>query len=207
MLKDDKALLAKVNRRLKKIGKQYRGTVNVRHIVTVLRDDIGVEAISKTVTRPLTGVMVAIHYGCHLLKPRHFMQVDDPDDPRVMDLLIRATGADTCRHKEWYLCCGKACRNDDLKKQMTGTVLDSIRDMKADCMGMICPSCFSSFDLGQILLKRQHKAETGKELPDVPPVYYFQLLGLAQGFTPEQMGFNQHKVKPEALLSKIGVTA
>ena len=89
---------------------------------------------------------------------------------------------------------------------MTDTVLKSIREMDADCMGMICPSCFSSFDLGQLMLKRKEKAETGEEPPEVAPVYYFQLLGLAQGFSPDEMGFGNHKIQPTSLLEKAGVS-
>lgn len=206
MLQNDAGLREKVNVELKKVNRRYDGGIKVRHIVNVMRDTVGIEKVAESVTRPLKDVMVAIHYGCHLLKPRQFMDVDDPDNPKIMDRLIRAIGADTCRHQEWYLCCGKACDSDDLKEQMTDTVLKSIREMDADCMGMICPSCFSSFDLGQLMLRRREKAESGGEAGrEVPPVYYFQLLGLAQGFSPEEMGFANHKIKPTALLEKAGV--
>ncbi len=204
MLAENEELKARVNKRLARIGKTYKGTSKVRHIVTVLRDDIGEKKIRETVKRPLKDVMVAIHYGCHLLKPSEFMKVDDPDDPHVMDMLVRAIGGATCRHSEWYLCCGKACRDAELKEDMTKCVLDSVREMEADCMGMICPSCFSSFDLGQIILARKYR-EKGEEQELLAPVYYFQLLGLAQGLTPEDVGLNYHKVKPEKLLEKIGL--
>jgi heterodisulfide reductase subunit B2 len=204
MLNQDEALRKKVNARLKRVGKEYKGTVKVRHVVTVLRDLIGMEKIRSTVTRELSNVMVAIHYGCHLLKPSEFMNVDDPDDPKVMDQLIGVLGGTTCRHGEWYLCCGKACRDQELREKMTSTVIDSIQQMDADCMGMICPSCFSSFDLGQIILSRKLKA-AGKEVNMVPPIYYFQLLGLAQGLSPEDVGLDKHKIQPTALLAKLNL--
>ncbi len=204
MLEEDPELKERVNRRLARTGREYLGKVKVRHIVTILRDDIGVEKISATVTRPLQDVLVAIHYGCHLLKPSDFMQVDDPDDPHVMDHLIQAIGGNTCRHREWYLCCGRACQSTELREEMTRSVLDSVREMEADCMGMICPTCFSSFDLGQILLARKHK-ERPADQQMVPPVYYFQLLGLAQGLAPDEVGLNRHKIKLTSLLEKIGL--
>ncbi len=204
MLKENPELKEQVNRRLARIGREYKGKVKVRHIVTILRDDVGVEKIKATVTRPLDKVMVAIHYGCHLLKPSDFMQVDDPDDPHVMDHLIQAIGGTTCRHQEWYLCCGRACQSQELREQMTNSVLDSVREMEADCMGMICPTCFSSFDLGQVLLARKLKGKA--DAPKmVPPVYYFQLLGLAQGLTPKEVGLNRHKIKLITVLEKIGL--
>lgn len=203
MLNEDDELREKVNKRLARIGKEYKGTVKVRHLVTILRDDIGIEKIKATVKRPLNNVMVAIHYGCHLLKPSSFMNVDDPDDPHVMDKLIGAIGGDTCRHKEWYLCCGRACNDNELREEMTRSVLNSVREMEADCMGMICPTCFSSFDLGQIIIARKNK-ESEIDQQMISPVYYFQLLGLAQGLAPEEVGLNRHKIKLNTVLEKIG---
>jgi heterodisulfide reductase subunit B len=205
MLNEDAELRERVNKRLKRVGKEYKGTVKVRHLVTILRDDIGMEKITSTVTRPLKDVMIAIHYGCHLLKPSAFMNVDDPDDPHVMDMLINAIGGNTCRHKEWYLCCGRACKDENLREDMTRCVLDSVKEMEADCMGMICPTCFSSFDLGQILLSRKYK-DSEKDQKLVAPVYYFQLLGIAQGLSPEDVGLNRHKIKLKSVLEKVGVS-
>ncbi|MBU0509064.1 CoB--CoM heterodisulfide reductase iron-sulfur subunit B family protein [bacterium] len=206
LLNEDQDLRNRVNQRLAKAGKEYQGTVRVSHIVTVLRDDVGMERIAETIRKPLKGLMVAIHYGCHLLKPQRFMNVDDPDDPRVMDKLIRAIGGTTCRHSEWYLCCGKACHSDSLREDMTRCVLNSVRKMEADCMGMICPSCFSSFDLGQVLIARKYK-DSAEDQQMVPPVYYFQLLGLAQGLSPQEVGLDRHKIRPTAMLEKLEIAA
>jgi heterodisulfide reductase subunit B len=204
MLSENEELKYEVNKKLARIGKEYKGKVQIRHIVAYLRDEIGVDKITSTVTRPLNNVMVAVHYGCHLLKPSHFMAVDDPDDPHVMDKLINAIGGNTCRHREWYLCCGRACQDQNLREDMTRCVLDSVKEMEADCMGMICPTCFSSFDLGQIMLARKFKDEN-KYQKMIPPVYYFQLLGLAQGLYPEEVGLNKHKIKMNNVLEKIGL--
>jgi heterodisulfide reductase subunit B len=78
---------------------------------------------------------------------------------------------------------------------MVTDILDSIIDQGADCMGLICPTCFDEFDLGQIVLGRKLKRTF-----NVPVIYYFQLLGLAQGLTPDEVGLNMHKVKAERLL-------
>jgi heterodisulfide reductase subunit B len=194
----DKKLRAKVNRRLKKINREYKGTIAVRHIVTVLRDDIGIERVSETVIRPLEGLRVAIHYGCHLLKPSRIMQVDDPDRPTILENLVRAVGAEPVDHEEKLLCCGKACENPDLPPQMTLTVLQSIKQLNVDCMCLICPTCFDEYDLGQLKLARMYEQNF-----EIPVLYYFQLLGLAQGFSPEELGLNRHKIKPTKMLEKI----
>lgn len=199
ILREDETLRARINRRLARIGRAYHGTIEVRHIVAHLRDRIGLDLLRASVTRPLAGVRVALHYGCHLLKPSAIMGVDDPDEPLILHQLIAAIGAEPVRHDERFLCCGKACTDPDLPLEMTATVLRSVKRAEVDCMGMICPTCFSSFDTGQLLIARR----TGEQL-EVPPVYYFQLLGLAQGLSPEEVGLTRQRVQPLALLEKIG---
>ena len=189
-LKEDENLRGKINERLKKIGRQYKGSINVRHAVTVLRDDFGMDRVTETVTRPLEGLKVAVHYGCHLLKPSRVMRVDDPDRPTILDKLLRAIGAEPIHHEMTLLCCGRACMTDSIPNRMVMDILETIKSQDADCMGLICPTCFDEFDMGQIILGRKYKKTF-----DVPIVYYFQLLGLAQGLKPKEVGLNMHKVK------------
>ncbi len=194
-LKEDEELRERVNKRLKRIGREFKGSVNVRHAVTVLRDDYGMDRITETVKRPLDGLRVAVHYGCHLLKPSRVMRVDDPDRPVILDNLLRAIGAEPISHEKTLLCCGRACMTDSIPDSMVADILEAIKSHNADCMGLICPTCFDEFDLGQIVLGRK----TNKTF-NVPIVYYFQLLGLAQGLSAEEVGLNMHKVKADRLL-------
>jgi len=199
LLHEDEELLKQVNERLGRVGLEYKGTSRVRHIVTVIREDIGIEAVKKTVTRPLDGIDITIHYGCHLLKPSKIMNVDDPDDPKIMDELIAALGANPVQHDDRLLCCGKSCMDEELPDMMTRDVLSSVSSTGTEIMGMICPSCFGSFDQGQVRLSKKYETDF-----NVAPVYYFQLLGLAQGLTPQEVGINRHAVKPKKLLGLVG---
>ena len=194
MLADEPELKDQVNERLAKIGRTYKGTSKVRHIATVVRDEAGYETIRNSVTHPLTGLKVAIHYGCHLLKPSRIMNVDNPDDPSVLENLIRALGADPVRHRNWYLCCGKACQNEDIPNNMMHDLLGSVHDEGADVLGMICPTCFGQFDHGQMKI-----AKLFDEDYHTPAVYYFQLLALAQGVPYDQLGFQKQRFKPTVL--------
>jgi len=189
-LKEDETLRKEINRRLKRINREYKGSIDVRHAVTVLRDDFGIDRVEETVTRPLEGLKVAVHYGCHLLKPSRVMRVDDPDHPTILETLLRAIGAEPIHHEMTLLCCGRACITDSIPEHMLGDILDAVKSHDADCMGLICPTCFDEFDLGQIVLGRK----LGKTF-DVPIVYYFQLLGIAQGMGTEEVGLHMHKVK------------
>lgn len=197
-LKEDQDLKETVNKRLSKIGREYKGSINVRHAITVLRDDFGLDRVAETVTRPLEGLKVAVHYGCHLLKPSWVMQVDDPDRPTILENLIKAIGAEPIHHEMTLLCCGRACMTDSIPNQMVEDILETIKSHNADCMGLICPTCFDEFDLGQIVLGRKLKKTF-----DVPIVYYFQLLGLAQGLEPKEVGLHMHKVKADRIFDMV----
>lgn len=194
-LKEDDELKARINSSLARIGKEFRGSIDVRHAVTVLRDDFGMDAVAASVTHPLEGLRVAVHYGCHLLKPSRVMRVDDPDRPTILDDLLKAIGAEPISHEKTLLCCGRACRDDSIPDLMVADILETIKSRDADCMGLICPTCFDEFDLGQIILGRKLEKEF-----NLPIVYYFQLLGMAQGLKPEEVGLQYHKVKSGKLM-------
>lgn len=201
-LKEDHDLRTEINRRLAKIGREFNGSINVRHAVTVLRDDFGMDRVAETVTCPQEGLKVAVHYGCHLLKPSRVMRVDDPDRPTILEKLLEAVGAEPVHHEKSLLCCGKACMSDTMPDRMILDILESIRGAGADAMGLICPTCFDQFDVRQIVLNRKFN----KNL-DIPVIYFFQLLGLAQGFSREEMGLHLHKINVDRVLDRAPATA
>jgi heterodisulfide reductase subunit B len=194
LLHEDDDLRDQVNERLERIGREYKGTSRIRHIATLVRDEVGYDAVRESVVRPLNGLKVAIHYGCHLLKPSRIMNVDNPDNPEVMERLVEALGASPVRHRNWYLCCGKACQDDDIPNHMMHDLLSTVNDEQADLLGMICPTCFGQFDHGQMKV-----AKLFDEDFHTPPVYYFQLLAFAQGVPLDKLGFERQRFKPECL--------
>ena len=88
-LKEDPALRAEVNEILAETGKQFKGTVEVKHYVRMLKEDVGFDKIREASKKPFKGLKVGAHYGCHLLKPSDEMLFEDPNDPQVLDELIR----------------------------------------------------------------------------------------------------------------------
>lgn len=193
-LLQDEEIRAKVNKRLARIGKEYRGTSRIRHIATVVRDEAGYDAVRDSVVRPLEGIKVAIHYGCHLLKPSRIMQVDDPNNPTVMENLVTALGGTPVRHRNWYLCCGKACQKDEVPMNMMHDLLGTIHEEQADILCLICPTCFGQFDHGQMKVAKQFNEDY-----TTPAIYYFQLLAFAQGIPYDKLGFERQRFKPECL--------
>lgn len=198
MLKEDPSLKEEINKELIKIGRKFEGTQEVIHIIPFLRDDIGINKVKESVVKPLNNLNVGVHYGCHLLRPSKVMKVDDADNPQVMENFISILGANPVPHRENILCCGKSCMDSDIRASMTSDVLESLIESKVDCMGLICPSCFDEFDIGQLKLRRTLNKDFS-----LPIIFYFQLLGLAQGFSPEEMGMNLHKIKLDPILQKI----
>ncbi len=193
LLQDD-ALRARVNLRLGRIGRDYKGKSRVRHIATVVRDEVGYDRVRDTVVRPLEGLRVAIHYGCHLLKPSRIMQVDDPNDPTMLEKLVEAIGATPVRHRNWSLCCGKACQSEDIPANMMRDLLSTVHREHADLLCLICPTCFGQFDHGQAKAAQQFHEEF-----HTPPVYFFQLLAFAQGVPYDKLDFDRSRFKPECL--------
>lgn len=190
----DLELRARVNERLRRVGRVYRGTSRVRHIVTLLRDEVGYDAIRASLVRPLDGLKVTIHYGCHLLKPSRVMQVDDPNNPTVLEGLVGALGATAVRHKNWYLCCGKACQNEDVPSQMMHDLLKTVNAEEAEILCLICPTCFTQFDVGQVKIAKQFDEDF-----HTPSVYYLQLLAFAQGVPYDKLGLERQRLRPDCL--------
>jgi heterodisulfide reductase subunit B len=197
-LKHDNDLRQKVNENLKSVNLEYKGSTSVRHLVTLLRDDVGLEKIADSVINPLPDLKIAIHYGCHLLKPSEIMQVEDPIIPSILANLIETIGATPVNHKEYLMCCGKACQDHNLALNMSQAVFESVDNSDADCLGLICPTCFDSFDIGQLRVSR-----TFNKNFQIPVVYYFQLLAIAQGATTQEVGIQYHKIMSEPFLQKL----
>ena len=193
-LLQDETLRSRVNSRLKKIGREYSGKSRVRHIATVVRDEVGYDRVRDTVVRPLEGLRAAIHYGCHLLKPSRIMQVDDPNDPGMLEKLVEALGAQPVRHRNWSLCCGKACQSDDIPSNMMRDLLATVHEEEVDLLCLICPTCYGQFDHGQAKMAQQFQEDF-----HTPSVYYFQLLAFAQGVPYEKLDFERSRFKPECL--------
>ena len=200
-LKRDPELRGKVNERLKKINREYKGTIEVKHIATVVRDEVGMDAVAESVVRPLDGLRVAIHYGCHLLKPQQVMQVEDYARPELLQKLLRATGAEPVFNARHLTCCGKACQDDAVSSKIMIDNLEEFTGLDVDALGLLCPTCFDEYDLGQLQISRKFKKDY-----HVPVFYYFQLLALAQGYTPEDVGLQRHKISTKPVLERLGIT-
>ena len=190
-----------VNDHLSNLGHKYEGTVRVRHFARVLYEEIGPERLREMVTVDLSEFGFAPHYGCHYLKPSHlYDDFDDPENPRSLDLLIEAAGARVVHYEDEYQCCGGGILafDEETSLLMTGQKLDHIADADSDGMALICPFCAIMYEANQ----RRVESINEKEYK-MPVLYYPQILGLAMGFQPEELGFKLNRVKPRRLLKAL----
>jgi heterodisulfide reductase subunit B len=186
--KSTNAVLAKVNR-------EFKGTSKVRHILDILYNDIGVNAVADLAVNPLRGIKVAVHYGCHLLKPSAIRPWGKNERPRFFDELVEATGAESVDYKDKYMCCGAGggVRTvvKDISLDFTREKLANMKEAGVDCVVDACPFCHLQFDLGQVEIKQIFQQEY-----NIPVLYYTQLLGLAMGLSPYDLGLLPTADKP-----------
>lgn len=199
-LKENKALREEVNRHLKETGLEFKGSVEVKHISQALIEDIGLDNIKKAVVRPLRGLRVAGHSGCHLSRPRKYIGFDDPENPRALKMLISVTGAKPIEYIGETECCGStiAAIDDKVSLSLVREKLLHVKEAGADALITVCPACHIMYDANQIRAEKMFGEKYA-----VPVLHYTQLLGLAMGMQPEELGFDELRVKPTIILEKI----
>lgn len=199
-LKKDENLRAKVNGILSKAGKEFKGTIEVKHFLQVLIDDIGVECIKASVVKPLNTLKVAPFYGCHSLRPSELLEFDDPERPHILEDLIEALGAESVEYRDKLKCCGGLLRgvSDDLSLSLARDKIINTTKAGAECIATLCPFCFVALDIGQIQVKSKFN-----EVYDMPILHYSELLALALGVDPEELALRTHKIKTDKVLEKI----
>jgi len=194
-IRKDPKVKDEVNNILKNVGKMYDGTTNVKHFAEVLYENL--DKVRENVVHPLNGFKVAVHYGCHYLRPSEIINWDDPFDPITIDEIVRALGADSIEYELKMECCGNPLdkSDKDISLKMIDNKLKSIQESGANCVTLVCPACFQQFDFNQRELSKDK--EVGY---DFPVFYLSELIALAFGFKPEELGLNFHRVRASKLL-------
>ncbi|MFX0098315.1 MAG: CoB--CoM heterodisulfide reductase iron-sulfur subunit B family protein [Candidatus Hodarchaeota archaeon] len=202
-MKSDAHRKEEVNKQLSSINKEFKGTVStVRHVAQVVYDEIGLENIKALVKKPLTGLKVAMHYGCHFIKPSGIMDFEDPFYPSKVEEILQTLGAETVDYTEKLLCCGQGVSNEDPEVQtdMNFRKYKSIQEAGASCICVVCPSCYQNLEGGQ----RNVKKKFGEKY-DFPVLYLTDLLALAMGHSPDEIGLKFHRPSPKKILAEIGI--
>jgi len=200
ILKKNKKLKERVNQILAEAGKEYKGTKEVRHYLQVLMNDVGLQRLEKSVTKDLTNLKVASFSGCHALRPSELLKFDDPECPHVFDDLIEALGAKSIWYRNKLKCCGGLLRGyaDDVALAIARDKILNATKAGADCISTLCPFCFLTLDLGQMLIKTTYHEEY-----NIPVVHYAELLSLSLGIDPKELALDLHKTRLDKVLNKI----
>ncbi|MFZ0965473.1 MAG: CoB--CoM heterodisulfide reductase iron-sulfur subunit B family protein [Candidatus Bathyarchaeia archaeon] len=200
MLKEDKALREEINGHLKNAGLEFKGTIDAKHLMQVLIEDIGLEKVKNAVVKPLTMLKVAEHNGCHILRPKQFIGFDDPEDPKTLKTLIEATGATCLDYMDETECCGAPSVgvNDKIALQLARDKLNHIKMVDAQAMITICPFCHIMYDTNELRIEKMFNETYG-----IPVLHYPQLLGLAMGIPPEELAFNELRVNVSKILKQV----
>jgi len=168
--------------------------------VEVLHDEVGVAAIRGRVVRPFTRMRVAVHGGCHLVRPSHAVHFDHPLQPVKLDNLVRALDARVVETPTRMLCCGGALDRVNQSERamiMTRAKLKDLRAHGVEALVVVCPECFKAYDNTQFLLRRRG------EQYDVPVLTYGEMLGLALDMDAEELGLGYHRINPEPVLTRL----
>ncbi|NHI84221.1 MAG: CoB--CoM heterodisulfide reductase subunit B [Candidatus Thorarchaeota archaeon] len=186
----------------KELDINFTGKVDAKHIIEVIHE-IGTENLGAKIKRPLNNLNVAVHYGCHLLKPSKNRPWEQTQRHTFLDELVEITGAKSIKYKDKYLCCGagggvrggQVAVSVDIAKEK----LDNMIEADVDCLVDVCSFCHLQFEASQPQLNK----ELGEKKYQIPVVYYTQLLGLALGMEPDELGLHKHVVNTQPVLDKI----
>lgn len=203
-LSEDPDKKEQINQALAEEGLTYQGKAGVNHLLTVLGQKVGPGRIAEAVVNPFEDLKIAVHYGCHALRPSWITEFDDPWSPTIFEELVNATGATSLDWPHRLQCCGNPLwgKNDELALDITSRKLTSASQVGADYLCVACTYCQIQFDT----IQSQEMA--GLEgVPTVPSILYPQLLGVAMGLDPAKLGIDKNVMPAEGILKRVAPSA
>jgi heterodisulfide reductase subunit B len=180
---------------------KYQGKVKVYHPLEVFLE-MGLEKIREKVRKKLTGLKVACYYGCVLTRPPKVCQFDNVEDPQSMDSIARTLGAETIDWSFKTECCGVSMTltYSDIVLKLTNDILREAKEAGANTIAVACPLCQANLDGRQRQIE-----ETYKVRHQIPILYITQLMGLALGAFPKEVGIHKLMTSPREVLGSIGL--
>lgn len=200
---NDPEYLDRVNGLLKQEGcSPYKGSTSVTHLLWALVGDVGLETLQAKVTQKLSGLKCAAFYGCYLLRAQEQLPYDDPYDPRSMENVFHAVGATPVFYRGRTQCCGwplSSYATTQSFKMAGGHIQEAIA-AGADCLVTPCPLCHLNLDSRQPEVERVIGEKLG-----LPVLHLPQLVALALGVSPKELGLDRHIVSTRPVLEKLGL--
>jgi len=186
------------------LGRDYDGSIRVRHFLEVLLEDVGVEKIAASAKYSLNGMKVACYYGCLLVRPNEVTRFDDPENPTSLDRLVNALGGEGLDWPHKVECCGGglSMSRTDVVVSLTDSILEMAKASGAQCITVGCPMCQINLDMRQLDIRKQ----MGKSY-DMPIVYITQLIGLCLGVSAKELGFKKLMIPASQVIKTVGSAA
>jgi heterodisulfide reductase subunit B len=201
-IQEDEKLRKRINEDLyQSVGKRYEGEVRVTHFIRILQQELREKKITGQIKTDLSSLRVAPHYGCHYIKPSTlYSKTEDPEDPKSLDELIKATGAQSIQYEDKLQCCGGGVLafDEQVALAIAQKKLEHIRAHQADAMILLCPFCDVMYESNQRKIEKVFQTEY-----KLPILFYPQLLGLALGIDPDELGMKMNRVRPTELIKKL----
>jgi len=200
---DAPRLAANVNTALAAGGLSYQaGSVRVRHLLDIVVNDVGHDAIAARVQKPLYGLRIAPYYGCLIVRPGFQGAFDDPEYPMSLDKLMRTLGTTVVDFPVKAHCCGGHMTqiSEQVALELIRQLLQNAAEYEADAIVTLCPMCQLNLDGYQEAVNRHFGTKY-----HLPILYFTQLMGLAFGLPAATLGFGKEFVDATAALNKIGV--
>jgi succinate dehydrogenase / fumarate reductase cytochrome b subunit len=205
----DSAYRAHINEALADEGIEYvkgEGDWENKNFLWVLVEDYGLDQLKAKVTRPLAGLRVGPFYGCYIVRPKHRLGYEEhPERDLYLEQVIEALGGEVVEYDGSRKCCGfpVITMNRTTSLRQAGTHVADALDQGADCLVTPCPLCHLNLDMQQ-----PEAAKIVNRDLDLAVLHLPQLVGLALGFEPKQLGMNRHIASTEWVAERLtGVPA
>jgi len=184
---NDEVMREKMEELLGEEGLTYSSNIKIWHVIDLLHDVVEVDAVRAKVKKPLKGLKFAVHPGCQIIRPSEIGRVDSAENPRKLDALVEAIGAETLDYSEKLDCCGAALlySHEDAALSLAGSKLKTVQAYGVDGFVDTCPYCHTMYDA-----KQKEAATTVGGKLSLSVFYYTQLLGLALGVEQEKLGLH-----------------
>jgi succinate dehydrogenase / fumarate reductase cytochrome b subunit len=176
-----------------------------KNFLWLLVEEIGLDKLRSKVVRPLEGLRIAPFYGCYIVRPtKRLGYADHPDRDQYLDYVIDALGAEPVEYAGSHKCCGfpVITMNRTTSLRQAGRHLADAIDAGADCLVTPCPLCHLNLDLQQPAAAQYVERDL-----DVPVLHLPQMVGLALGLEPKDLGMNKHVVKTKSVQRKLAELA